>query len=88
MGVVQGSVLSPQLFNIYLEEALLSNDTLRNKYQHGGLLAYADDLVATFASKDEADRIIGAIETLKQTWGLQLNKEKSVILAELDVNHI
>lgn len=31
VGVVQGSVLSPQLFNLYLEEALMSDATLREK---------------------------------------------------------
>ena len=39
-GVIQGSVLAPVLFNVYLEEALKSSNPL----WVGGLLAFADDI--------------------------------------------
>lgn len=84
MGVVQGSVLSPQLFNLYLEAALEDNLTLREKYRHGGILAYADDLVCTFSTQEEAARIIKALGSLEGKWGLALNKQKSLILADIE----
>jgi retron-type reverse transcriptase len=44
-GLGQGSVLSPILFNIYLEEAITSSKLMNMLVKEGRLLAYADDLV-------------------------------------------
>jgi len=75
-------VLSPQLFNLYLEEALVHIPVLKDMYLHGTLKAYADDIVCTFNSREEGQRIVSAFEQLDATWRLALNKGKSVILAE------
>ena len=43
--VVQGGVLSPMLFNFYLEEALGTTQKLREMINRGDLLAFADDML-------------------------------------------
>ena len=45
MGLPQGSVLSPVLFNVYLEEALNSSELLQGIRRRGDLLAFADDML-------------------------------------------
>ena len=67
----------PLLFNVYVEEALLTNPVLKDEYKYGGMLAYADDLVCTFASQPEVERIIRVMETLENRWGLRMNRKKS-----------
>ena len=45
MGLPQGSVLSPVLFNVYLEEAIISSKKLDEVRSRGDLLAFADDML-------------------------------------------
>ena len=45
MGLPQGSILSPVLFNVYLEEALKSSKKLEEVRSRGDLLAFADDML-------------------------------------------
>jgi hypothetical protein len=54
-GVVQGAVMSPMLFNVYLEEALNTSPKLREAKQRGDLLAFADDMLLLTNSKAQME---------------------------------
>ena len=76
LGVVQGGVLSPMLFNLYLEEALGETSKLREMVSRGDLLAFADMLILT-NSKAEMTQAIQELEGLSGAWNLRLKKAKS-----------
>ena len=77
LGVVQGGVLSPMLFNLYLEEALGETSKLREMVSRGDLLAFADDMLILTNSKAEMTQAIQELEGLNGAWNLRLNKAKS-----------
>ena len=58
MSLPQGSVLSPVLFNVYLEEAIRSSNKLEEVRRRGDLLAFADDMLVMTNSKPELEQII------------------------------
>lgn len=88
MGLPQGSILSPVLFNVYLEEAIKSSQKLENVRARGDLLAFADDMLVMTNSKGELSFIINELDKLQQNWNLRLNKKKSEILARDDINEV
>ena len=58
LGVVQGGVFSPMLFNVYLEEALGTTQKLRDMVNWGDLLAFADDMLILTNSQAEIKQAI------------------------------
>ena len=80
MGLPQGSILSPVLFNVYLEEALKSSAKLEEVRKRGDLLAFADDMLVMSNSQPEVEMIINEMAALQHKWNLRLNKKKSEIL--------
>ena len=64
MGLPQGSVLSPVLFNFYLEEAIKSSAKLEEVRRRGDLLAFADDMLVMTNSKPELEQIISEFSSL------------------------
>ena len=64
LGVSQGGVLSLLLFNVYLDEALKSQETLNSLVQEQILLAFADDIVCVDRHKEELQKVIKSFEKL------------------------
>ena len=79
-GVAQGSVLSPQLFNVYLDHVIRNNTKLDKVRRISDILAYADDLSIFAGSKSEAVLIIKEDCDQFQAYGLMINVTKSEIL--------
>jgi hypothetical protein len=81
-------VLSPILFNVYLEEAIRSSQKLEEVRSRGDLLAFADDMLVMSNSQHEIEMIINEFTTLNDKWNLRLNKKKSEILTNAELEEI
>jgi hypothetical protein len=78
---MQGSVLSSKQFNIYLDHALKEDPVLKEAVSRGDLKAFADDILAS--NNGALSSIILALNNMKESHGLCLNKEKTVIMTDL-----
>ena len=79
-GSEQGNLASPVIANIYMHYALaLWYDTVFKQQCKGesGLVIYADDFVATFQYKEEAERFLTAIKERFALFGLELEPTKT-----------
>lgn len=79
-GTPQGGVISPVLANIYLHYALdLWFEKRVRKITRGkaALLRYADDFVASFEHRDEAEQFLSDLHERMAKFGLQLSAEKT-----------
>ena len=81
-------MLSPVLFNVYLEEALKSSTKLEAVRKRGDLLAFADDMLIMTNNQNELVMVIEELTALQQRWNLRLNKKKSEILTKEDVQEV
>ena len=81
-GVSQGGVLSPLLFNVYLEDTLMNNPILNAAIKADKLIAFADDLLLITDSKVEMEGLLKQIESLGNE-SLILNQKKTVILSDI-----
>ena len=81
-------MLSPVLFNVYLEEALKSSSKLEAVRKRGDLLAFADDMLIMTNNQNELVMVIEELTALQQRWNLRLNKKKSEILTKEDVQEV
>ena len=88
-GVAQGSVISPALFNIFIEDLSLELKTKAN-LDLEDLLYYADDLMTLCTSIEQVKKAIKIIEEWSERNGMSLNKKKSgiVVFAKRRANKI
>ena len=77
-GVAQGSVISPSLFDIYIED--LSKELLDRSVHSEDILYYADDILVLCTSPLQVEECIGAIEDWSKLNGMVLNKNKSGVV--------
>ena len=82
-GVHQGSVLSPLLFNIFIndigEDLLLDDVPILHDSRISHLL-YADDLVLLSTSESGLQSNIDRVHAFCKLWGLSINISKSKIM--------
>ena len=78
-GVAQGSILSPALFNIFIEDLVeeLSKETGLSVQQ---ILLYADDILLLCQTVPQLKKCINIIENWSEKNGMKLNKKKSGIV--------
>ena len=76
-GVMQGSTISPALFNIFLEPLL---ETLSMRISPEDLFVYADDIAILIYSTEELDYAINTIKTWSRDNEVPINYIKSGIL--------
>ena len=74
-GVPQGSVLSPHLFNIFIDPLIRALTEVNN-----AVWAYADDIAFGFRSQNEFDRKINIIKEFCKVSGMKLNVGKCELL--------
>ena len=83
LGTVQGGSISPLLANIYLHYAFdLWVEQWRGRHARGDVIAvrYADDWVAGFQFRDDAERFKRAVEQRLGQFGLKLHPDKTRLI--------
>ena len=82
-GTVQGSGLSPLLGNIYLHHILdlwLTREVFPGLDGTARLVRYADDFVIGFQRREDAERVMDALQRRMADFGLKLHPEKTRLL--------
>ena len=87
IGTPQGSIMSPILANIYLDEAV-DKWFMENYASYSNIIVrYADDAVFFFKDRKVACEFLDKLEIRVKEYGLSLNKEKTRKLTLTKINH-
>jgi len=78
IGVAQGSIISPALFNVYLEDLLKKIEAYGVNMED--ILAYADDVLVLCTSIHELRKVIEIVRKWSSENNLKLNEKKSGIV--------
>ena len=78
-GVAQGSIISPALFNIFIED-LTDKIATELKGSTEDILLYADDILILCQSQEQVAKCVKIIEEWSSQNGMELNKKKSGIV--------
>ena len=79
-GTPQGGIVSPMLSNIYLHEALdrwYAEEIRPTLKGRSTIVRFADDVVMGFESKEEAEKVLEALERRFEEYGLKLHPDKT-----------
>ena len=82
-GTPQGGIISPVLGNIYLHFVLdewFEKVVERETRGYAGMVRYADDSVACFENKEEAERYLRSVKKRLAKFGLEVSEEKTKII--------
>jgi len=83
VGTPQGAVISPLLANIYLHYVLdLWARQWRHRHAQGNIIIvrYADDLVAGFEHRTDAERFLAALRERLESFALSLHPDKTRLI--------
>lgn len=84
VGLKQGCIISPILFNLYLNDLMVAINGLNCGVCYGddslSILAYADDIVLLAESENNLQAMLHTLEGWCKQWGLTINMDKSKIV--------
>ena len=83
-GVRQGCMMSPTLFNLYIEELFVRIRKAEIGITIGngklGCLRYADDVVLITESREDMDRLLHIADEYGREWGMKFSSRKCKIM--------
>lgn len=83
IGTPQGGIISPVLGNIYLHFVLdewFEKVVKKGSIGYAGMARYADDSVACFERKEEAEKYMRSVKKRLAKFGLEVSEEKTKII--------
>ena len=83
IGTPQGGIISPVLGNIYLHFVLddwFEKVVKKQTRGYAGMVRYADDSVACFQYKEEAEKYLRSVKKRLAKFGLEVSEEKTKII--------